>query len=118
MGPFNWLGNPDLVLGAVIFALMWQYSGYCMVVYLAADQARLQELDSATRDYLGWDHVLRSEADLDLTQNQRNQAAQRRAQADQTVNARLLQSFTWALIPAQPDPAAPRAVICSRHSRR
>ena len=78
-----------------------------MVVYLAADEARLQELDSATRDYLGWDHVLRSEADLDLTQNQRNQAAQRRAQADQTVNARLLQSFTWALIPAQPDPAAP-----------
>jgi glucose/mannose transport system permease protein len=36
LGPFNWLGNPDLVLGAVIFALMWQFSGYCMVVYLAA----------------------------------------------------------------------------------
>lgn len=36
LGPYNWLGNPDLVLAAVIFALMWQYSGYCMVVYLAA----------------------------------------------------------------------------------
>jgi glucose/mannose transport system permease protein len=35
-GPYSWLGNPDLVLGAVIFALMWQFSGYCMVVYLAA----------------------------------------------------------------------------------
>jgi glucose/mannose transport system permease protein len=39
LGPYNWLGNPDLVLGAVIFALMWQFSGYCMVVYLAALRA-------------------------------------------------------------------------------
>lgn len=34
-------------------------------------------------------------------------AAQRRGQADQTVTARLLQSFTWALVPTQPDPGAP-----------
>jgi predicted AAA+ superfamily ATPase len=78
-----------------------------MLVYLAADEARLEELTTATRGYLGWSHVLASEADLDLTQNQKNQAAQRRAQADQTVTARLLQTFTWALVPAQPDPGAP-----------
>ncbi|GAA4286600.1 DUF499 domain-containing protein [Georgenia daeguensis] len=78
-----------------------------MVVFLAADEARLEELESATRDYLGWTHVLANEADLDLTQNQKNQAAQRRTQADQTVSARLLQTFTWALVPAQPDPGAP-----------
>ena len=78
-----------------------------MLVYLAADDARLDELDAATRDYLGWRHVLDNEADLDLTQNQKNQATQRQAQADQTVTSRLLQSFSWALVPAQPDPAAP-----------
>jgi predicted AAA+ superfamily ATPase len=78
-----------------------------MLVYLAADEARLEELDTATRDYLGWTHVLANEADLDLTQNQKNQAAQRQAQADQTVTSRLLQSFTWALVPAQPEPSAP-----------
>ena len=77
------------------------------LVYLAADEARLEELDTATRDYLGWTHVLASEADLDLTQNQKNQASQRATQADQTVSARLLQSFTWALVPTQPDPGAP-----------
>lgn len=77
------------------------------VVYLAADEARLEELDAATRDYLGWTHVLNNEADLDLTQNQKNQAAQRQAQADQTVTARLLQTFTWALVPTQPDPGSP-----------
>ena len=78
-----------------------------MLVYLAADEARLQELDTATRDYLGWAHVLANEADLDLTQNQKNQATQRQAQADQTVTSRLLQSFTWALVPTQPDAGAP-----------
>lgn len=77
------------------------------LVYLAADDARLEELDAATRDYLGWKHVLENEADLDLTQNQKNQAAQRRDQADQTVAARLLQTFTWALVPTQPDPGSP-----------
>jgi len=78
-----------------------------MLVYLAADEARLEELDAATRDYLGWTHVLANEADLDLTQNQKGQANQRQTQADQTVTSRLLQTFTWALVPAQPDPGAP-----------
>lgn len=31
----DWLGNPRLRLFAVMFALMWQYSGYAMVIYLA-----------------------------------------------------------------------------------
>lgn len=31
----DWIGNPQLVLGAVIFALIWQFSGYAMVVFLA-----------------------------------------------------------------------------------
>ncbi|MFT3835286.1 MAG: Swt1 family HEPN domain-containing protein [Micropruina sp.] len=75
-----------------------------MLVYLAADVARLEELEAAVRDYLGWKHVLENDAELDLTQNQRNQATQRRAQADQTATARLLQTFTWALLPEEPDP--------------
>jgi glucose/mannose transport system permease protein len=31
----SWLSNPQFVLGAVIFALVWQFSGYAMIVYLA-----------------------------------------------------------------------------------
>jgi hypothetical protein len=81
-----------------------------MLVFLAADEARLEELDAAARDYLGWSHVLANEADLDLTQNQKNQASTRQAQADQTVKSRLLQTFTWALVPSQPDASAPFVV--------
>jgi len=77
------------------------------VVFLAADEARREELESATRDYLGWSHVLDNDANLDLTQNQRKQAADRKDQADKTVAARLLQTFTWALMPEQPNPSAP-----------
>ncbi|WP_394345364.1 carbohydrate ABC transporter permease [Halorubrum amylolyticum] len=39
LGPISWLGNQGIVLYAVIFALMWQFSGYAMVVYLAGLRA-------------------------------------------------------------------------------
>lgn len=54
LGPYNWVGNPDIVLAAVIFALVWQFSGYCMVVYLAAlrgipdDQFEAARVDGAS----------------------------------------------------------------------
>ncbi len=35
----NWLGDPRFKLAAIIVALMWQFSGYCMVVYLAGLRA-------------------------------------------------------------------------------
>lgn len=75
-----------------------------MVVYLAADGDRMAELDTVVRDYLGWGHVLASADDLDLTQNQKNQAQDKKKQADQTVDSRLLGAYQWALVPAQPKP--------------
>lgn len=39
LGQHSWLGDPGLVLFSVIFALVWQFSGYTMVIYLAALQA-------------------------------------------------------------------------------
>ncbi|WP_137288432.1 carbohydrate ABC transporter permease [Natronorubrum halophilum] len=56
----NWLGNPRLALAAVIFALVWQFSGYAMVVFLAglqslpSDQFEAAKVDGAspTKTYL------------------------------------------------------------------
>ncbi|WP_080503561.1 carbohydrate ABC transporter permease [Halococcus thailandensis] len=45
----DWIGNPQLVLGAVIFALVWQFSGYAMVVFLAGLQAIPDEHFEAAR---------------------------------------------------------------------
>lgn len=49
LGPYSWLGNPSLVLPAVIFALVWQFSGYTMIVYLAALRAIPQSQYEAAR---------------------------------------------------------------------
>jgi glucose/mannose transport system permease protein len=35
IGPVEIVQNPELKLGAVAFALVWQFSGYAMIVYLA-----------------------------------------------------------------------------------
>src|SRR5699024_5549857 len=45
----DWIGNPQLVLGAVIFALVCQSSGYATVVFLAGLQAIPDEHFEAAR---------------------------------------------------------------------
>ncbi|SFG33000.1 glucose/mannose transport system permease protein [Halopelagius inordinatus] len=55
-----WISNPQTKLGAVIFALMWQFSGYCMVVYLAGlraiptDQFEAARIDGASTIRMYW----------------------------------------------------------------
>jgi len=39
LGPVEIVQNPDLKLAAVAFALIWQFSGYAMIVYLAGLRA-------------------------------------------------------------------------------
>jgi glucose/mannose transport system permease protein len=39
IGPVEIVQNPELKLGAVAFALVWQFSGYAMIVYLAGLRA-------------------------------------------------------------------------------
>lgn len=56
----NWIGNPSIALGSIVFALIWQFSGYTMVVYLAGlqslpdDQFEAAHVDGASvyRTYL------------------------------------------------------------------
>jgi hypothetical protein len=85
-----------------------------MVVFLAPDIDRMAELDHAVRDYLGWAHVLEKQDELDLTQNQKNQASDKRKQADQTVTSRLLGAYQWALIPEQPEPGGPFVINATK----
>jgi len=51
VGPIDWIGNSSVVLWAVIFALVWQFSGYAMVVYLAGLRAiPAEHYEAATVD--------------------------------------------------------------------
>src|SRR4051795_9974714 len=70
-----------------------------MLVYLAGDRDRIEELERSVREYLGWSDILAKEDDLNLTTTQRNQATERRAKASETADARLLGAYQWALVP-------------------
>jgi glucose/mannose transport system permease protein len=60
----EWLSDPRTKLGAIIVALMWQFSGYCMVVYLAGLRAIPDEhyeaakVDGASTIRLYWRVIL------------------------------------------------------------
>jgi hypothetical protein len=70
-----------------------------MLVYLAGDRDRVEELERSVREYLAWSEIIAREDDLDLTPSQRNQANERRKKASETTDARLLQAYQWALVP-------------------
>ena len=70
-----------------------------MLVYLAGDHDRIEELEHSVREYLGWSEILAKEDDLNLTTSQRNQATERQAKASETADARLLAAYQWALVP-------------------
>ncbi|QOW01473.1 Swt1 family HEPN domain-containing protein [Rhodococcus pyridinivorans] len=79
-----------------------------MVAFLAADDARWGELDSAVRDFLAWSYIRdNADKDLNLTATQRQQAVDRVATHNQAVADRLLQTYHWVLVPTQDDPTRP-----------
>lgn len=85
-----------------------------MLVFLAADQARWDDLDAAARAFLAWDEVRRSSASLNLTQQQIDQADTRCRQADEDTTNRLQGTYTWALVPEQPVATAPPSLKAER----
>lgn len=76
------------------------------LVFLAADKARLQDLDEALRKYLAWDSILKEKKALNLDPHQEGQAETQLKAADGMVNARLPETYQWLLVPEQRTPQA------------
>ena len=74
-----------------------------MVVFLAAEKARVPELRQAIRSRLAWQSILdeRGEHDLNLTPADANQARTRLEEADHTVELRIGETFSQVLYPVQ-----------------
>lgn len=50
----NWLGDPRLALGSISVIMIWQFSGYAMVIYLAGLQSvPAEQLEAAALDGAG-----------------------------------------------------------------
>ena len=78
-----------------------------MLVFLAPDSKRLDELMEATRNFLAWDDIAGRVEELNLSPQQAKQAHSQRDNADQSVQLRIAQPYTHALVPEQPDPGKP-----------
>jgi hypothetical protein len=78
------------------------------LVFLVADTTRLKELKQAVRQYLAWRSIV-SDGEgenpaLNLDSFQKRQAETKKKSADDTVNARIPETYQWLLVPGQPDP--------------
>jgi Swt1-like HEPN/Protein of unknown function (DUF499) len=73
------------------------------VVFLAADQPRLPELEQAVRLWKAWSSIARDHVALNLDPFQKGQADSKTAELDKTIDTRLFEAWSWALVPAQPE---------------
>ena len=85
-----------------------------MLVFLAPDQSRLQDLDEAVRRQLAWESILAEREPLDLSPHQVRQAETQTGAAAEAVTARLPETYQWLLTPTQADAAAPVAWEAAR----
>lgn len=76
------------------------------VVFLAADEQRLLELEESVRRYLAWQSIVTEVETLNLRPDQARQARDQLAAMDGTVVGRLPETYNWLLVPSQPDPKA------------
>ena len=75
-----------------------------MLVFLAADTKRYEELDDAVRQYLAWTELAGTEdriRELELPPQQAAQARKRPAEAKTTVDLRISATYHWLLVPVQ-----------------
>ncbi|EQD44109.1 hypothetical protein B1B_13641, partial [mine drainage metagenome] len=74
------------------------------LLFLAADKARLQDLDEALCRFLAWSEILAQQELLNLSPHQVRQAEVQTHSADSTVAARLPETYQWLLVPEQLTP--------------
>ena len=74
------------------------------LLFLAADRARLADLDKAVRQYLAWTSIVNEQDTLNLDAFQSKQAKTKRDHANDAIDARIPEAYCWLLVPTQPDP--------------
>lgn len=82
-----------------------------MLVFLAAEQNQGEPLAQALRSFLAWRSIRDEEEQLNLDAFQRNQARTKFEDANRTVDARILETFLWLLVPYQSDAADPMSLV-------
>lgn len=84
------------------------------LIFLLADRGKLERLENATRQYLGWKMVHDTADALNLTAQQLKQTKASVQQSDQNVTDRLQDTFSWAAYPQQFETDKPFDVATER----
>ena len=82
-----------------------------MLVFLAPDRHRLQELEEAIRQYISWGSIYNERTVLNLDNFQTNQAKTKFDDANKAVTARILETYIWLMVPFQSDPRNPDTLL-------
>lgn len=75
-----------------------------MLVFIAPDGNDVQAWDKALRDYLAWQSIFDEAEQLNLDAQQRRQVEGSLKRADETVQSRLMETYSWLIVPTQPEP--------------
>jgi hypothetical protein len=76
-----------------------------MLVFVAPDKARLEELREAARSFLAWKSILDEHEELNLDAQQRRHADTQRKHFDEATEQRIDETFIWLITPRQ-DPGS------------
>jgi hypothetical protein len=75
-----------------------------MLVFIAADQGDAEALREGVREHLAWSSIRDDEEQLNLDAQQRKQVQAQLARTQETVEQRLMETYSWLLMPYQPEP--------------
>ena len=72
-----------------------------MLIFLAADAERLSELEQGIRNWLAWTSIKQDEEQLNLDSSTKRQVEKQIRNYEDTINARLLETFCHLIVPTQ-----------------
>jgi len=78
-----------------------------MLVFLAADSKRLEELMDSVRSFLSWQSIVSRIEELNLSPQQAKQAQDRQAEANEAADSRIGQTYIHGILPEQPEASQP-----------
>jgi len=74
------------------------------LVFLAANKARLPDLEKAICYCHAWQSILNDKVALNLDEHQKQQSEKQLEESQKTVSVRIPETFSWLLVPTQSDP--------------
>ncbi len=74
------------------------------LLFMAPDRQRLKDLEGRTRQLLAWTSMQEESEALNVTPQVARQAETKRKEAEISVAAQIGETWTWCLVPEQPDP--------------